>query len=203
MKQGLEWFIINNREVSLENTFPEVAICFIPAEQSIQNPLFAALSGLPLSAALKRCHVMLFCLFNMPFLLVLLDTFDNNLCLWHCTALYKGVWPDQSTQVQRYFKLGITPNNIAKTSLDQLDKIERHLNQELLLADWQGNRVYALEHQENGEILWYLFTAPFRQAEEHNYDLNLRRSHIFYQRYQQTSKVYAWVNCQSMFNKKL
>ena len=91
--------------------------------------------------------------------MVVLDIFYDNLCVWRCRiAVHKGVHPDRSTQVagelaKSCFKIRATPNNILKTSLDELDKVESYLNQELLLADWLGIRVYEPGHQENGEIL--------------------------------------------------
>jgi len=33
--------------------------------------------------------------------MVSLDTFDDNLCLWCCIAVYQGACPDQSTQAAR------------------------------------------------------------------------------------------------------
>jgi hypothetical protein len=59
-----------------------------------------------------------------------------------------------------FLKLSTTPNNIPKTSLDELDKVERHLNQRKQLLDWLGIRVYEPERQENGEILWHLRKNP-------------------------------------------
>ena len=72
---------------------------------------------------------------------------------------------DRSTQAARelakkYFKLRIVPNDAPRTSLDQLDKVERHLNQELLLSDWLGIRVYEPERQEDGEMLWHFRGNP-------------------------------------------
>lgn len=79
--------------------------------------------------------------------MVSLDTFDDNLCLWRCIAVPQGARPDRSTQTARelaksYFKLRTTPNNIPRISLDELDKVERHLNQGKQLSDWLGVRVY-------------------------------------------------------------
>ena len=93
--------------------------------------------------------------------MVSLDTFNDNLCLCRCITVHGGTRPYRSTQVARelaksYFKFRTTPNSIPRTSLDELDKVERHLNQELLLSDWLRVRVYEPERQENGEILWHL-----------------------------------------------
>lgn len=37
------------------------------------------------------------------------------------------------------------PKDVPKTSLDELDKVERHFNQGKELADWLGIRVYEPE----------------------------------------------------------
>lgn len=75
--------------------------------------------------------------------------------------MYRGARSDQSTQAARglaksYFKLRMVPNNVPKTSLDQLDHVEKHLNEGLALADWLGIRVYEPDGQENGEIQRHL-----------------------------------------------
>jgi hypothetical protein len=66
--------------------------------------------------------------------MVALDTFNDNLCLWRCIAVHRGALPHRSTQTARelvksFFKLTTAPNDWAKTSFDELDKVERHLNQ--------------------------------------------------------------------------
>ena len=66
--------------------------------------------------------------------MVTLDTYQDNLCLWNCIAVYRGARQDRSTKAARelvtsFYKLGTVPNDWPKTSLDQLDQVERHLNQ--------------------------------------------------------------------------
>ena len=97
--------------------------------------------------------------------MVALDTFDDNLCLWRCIAVYHGALPHRSTQAARelakgYFQLKKAPANVPKTSLDELEKVESHFNQGQGFADWLGIRVYEPEHQQNGEILWRLRKNP-------------------------------------------
>ena len=58
------------------------------------------------------------------------------------------------------FKLRTAPNYTLKTSLDELDQAERHLNEGLARADWLGIRVYEPERQENSEIQWHLTKNP-------------------------------------------
>ena len=65
--------------------------------------------------------------------MVALDTYRDNLCLWRCIAVHKGARPDRSTEAARslaksFFKLRETPTNCVKTSLDELEKVEMHLN---------------------------------------------------------------------------
>ena len=93
-----------------------------------------------------------------------LDTYKDNLCLWRCIAVHHGARPDRSTQGARelaksFFKLKAAPNDIPKTSLDELDKVERHLNQGAPFSDWLGIRVYEPERME-GEVVWHLRRNP-------------------------------------------
>jgi len=99
--------------------------------------------------------------------MVALDTFDDNMCLWRCIAVYNGARPDRCTQAARelarsYFQLKKTPANVPKTSLDELEKVENHLNRRQNFADWLGIRVYEPERPENGEILWHLRKNPLK-----------------------------------------
>lgn len=66
-----------------------------------------------------------------------------------------------STQAMRelaniFYKLKTTPRDWAKTSLDELDKVERHFNQRKLVLEWFGIRVLAPECEEDGEVIWHL-----------------------------------------------
>ena len=79
--------------------------------------------------------------------MVALDTYQDNLCLWRCIDVHRGARPDRSTTAARelakgFFILRAAPNDSPKTSLDELERIERHLNQGAAFADWLGNRVY-------------------------------------------------------------
>ena len=84
--------------------------------------------------------------------MVALDTLTDNLCLWCCIAVYCGARFDQNIQFARelaksYFKLRTAPNDVLRTSLDKLDKVERHFNQEIPVSEWLGIRVYEPERQ--------------------------------------------------------
>lgn len=85
-----------------------------------------------------------------------LDYFNDNVCLWRCIAVFRGARVDRSTQaarelLKRFYKLDYTPNDFPKTSIDELDKIERHFNQGKPLSDWFDIRVFKpkREEQEN------------------------------------------------------
>ena len=78
--------------------------------------------------------------------MVALDTYQDNLCLWRCIAVHRGARLDRSTKAahglaKSFFKLKTVPTNCPKTSLDELDKVERHLNQGAAFSDWLGIRV--------------------------------------------------------------
>ena len=65
--------------------------------------------------------------------MVALDTYRDNLCLWRCIAVHRGARPDRSTEAARglaksFYKLKNTPTDHGKTSLDELEKVEMHLN---------------------------------------------------------------------------
>ena len=69
--------------------------------------------------------------------------------------MHKGALPHRSTKEARglakgFFKLKTMPTELPKTSLDALDKVERHLNQGTAFPDWLGIRVYEPERGEDG-----------------------------------------------------
>ncbi|KAL9964566.1 hypothetical protein ACROYT_G028222 [Oculina patagonica] len=79
--------------------------------------------------------------------MVALDTYLDNLCLWRCIAVHRGARIDRSTAAARglaksFFELETVPTDCPKTSLDEFDKVERHLNQGAAFSDWLGIRVY-------------------------------------------------------------
>ena len=97
--------------------------------------------------------------------LVVLDTYKDNLCLWHGIAVHRGSLPHRSTKVAQElvksaFKLETAPDDLPKTSLDELDKVERRLNQGQPLAYWVGMRVFEPEHEDEGEVIWHLRRNP-------------------------------------------
>ena len=79
--------------------------------------------------------------------MIALDTYQDNLCLWRCIAVHRGARIDRSTTAARIlakslFKLAAVPNDVNKTSLDQLNDVEKHLNRGVAFSDWLGIRVY-------------------------------------------------------------
>ena len=94
-----------------------------------------------------------------------LDQYRDNLCLWRCIAVHKGARPDRSTEAARdlaksFYKLRNTPNDLAKTSLEDLEKVETHLNKGKALAEWAAIRVYIPELINENEIEFGLETCP-------------------------------------------
>ena len=97
--------------------------------------------------------------------MVALDQYRDNLCLWRCIAVHKGARPDRSTEAARdlaksFYKLRNTPNDLAKTSLEDLEKVETHLNKGKALAEWAAIRVYIPELINENEIEFGLETCP-------------------------------------------
>ena len=69
---------------------------------------------------------------------------------------------------QSYFKLRTAPNNVLRTSLDELDEVERHLNQELPLSTGLASESMSLSTRQTVK-----FYGISEQAEEHNDNQNL------------------------------
>jgi len=87
-----------------------------------------------------------------------LDSYKDNLCLWRCIAVHQGARVDRSTKAARslaksFYKLKAVPSDYPKTSLDELDKVEAHLNQGAVFSSWLGIRVYEPERREDGEVV--------------------------------------------------
>ena len=90
--------------------------------------------------------------------MVSLDTYQDNLCLWRCIAVYQGARADRSTAAARllaksFFKFGKIQNDSPRTSLDELDDVEKHLNKGANFSDWIGIRFMS---QSGGETTkWF------------------------------------------------
>ena len=86
-----------------------------------------------------------------------LDTFRDNLCFWRCIAVHQGARPDRCTNAAKQLAKGFLKlENVPKTSLDELEKVQVYLNQGKQVSQWIGISVYAPERQQNDEIYWHL-----------------------------------------------
>jgi len=89
--------------------------------------------------------------------MISLDIFRDNLCLWCCIAVHQGARPDRCTQAAKQLAKGFFKEApVPRTSLDELDKVERYLNQGKQLSEWLGIRVYEPEWKQKGAIHWHL-----------------------------------------------
>ena len=62
-------------------------------------------------------------------------------------------------RARSFLKLSALPANLPKTSLDELENVEKHLNREKQFSDWLGIRVFFPERLEDGEVVWHLTHA--------------------------------------------
>ena len=90
--------------------------------------------------------------------MVALDTYKDDLCLWRCIAVHNGARPDRSTEAARnlaksFYKVESMPTLAqGKISMDELEKVETHLNKGKPLAEWIGIRVYTPEVVNSEEM---------------------------------------------------
>jgi len=97
--------------------------------------------------------------------MVSLDVYNDNLCLFRCLAVHRGARTDRCTKearrlAQSFCKLDAIPPNFRKTSLDELDKVEAHLNEGSPVSSWLGIRVYEPQRLVDGEVVWHLRRNP-------------------------------------------
>ena len=93
--------------------------------------------------------------------MVTLDTYKDNLCLWRCIAVHRGARTDHCTKearslAQSFYKLNTISKNFGKTSLDELDKVEAHLNEGLHISSRVGICAYEPGRLPDGEVVWHL-----------------------------------------------
>ena len=133
-----------------------------------------------------------------------LDTYQDNLCLWRCIAVHRSARPDRSTTAARelakgFFKLRATPNDSLKTSLDELDLVERHLNQKLDFSDWLSIRVYEPEHEIDGGVVWHLRRNPLAKL-ANILTIGIYEGHAFVIKdISKLARTYACVHCRARF----
>ena len=133
-----------------------------------------------------------------------LDTYKDNLCLWRCIAVHRGSRPDRSTTAARelaksFFNLKAIPQDCRKTCLDELDKVEKHLNKKQIFKDWLGIRVYAPERLKDGEVVWHLWRKPPAKL-TNILTIGIYKGHAFIIKgISKLAKVYACVHCRARF----
>ena len=133
-----------------------------------------------------------------------LDTYKDNLCLWRCIAVHCGARPDRSTTAARelaksFFNLIATPQDCRKTSLDELDEVEKHLNKKRIFKDCLGIRVYEPERMEDGEVIWHLRRKPPAKL-TNILTIGIYEGHAFFIKdISKLAKIYACVHCRSRF----
>ena len=138
--------------------------------------------------------------------MVALDTFRDNLCLWRCIAVHRGSLPHRSTKAARelvksFFKLETAPNDLPKTSLDELDKVERHLNQGKALSDWLGISVFEPEREDGGEVIWHLRRNPSNVL-QNIITIGINEGHAFLiKNIEKLGRTYACIHCRARFTK--
>ncbi|KAL9986602.1 hypothetical protein ACROYT_G000771 [Oculina patagonica] len=137
-------------------------------------------------------------------LMVALDTYQDNLCLWRCIAVHQGARIDRSTAAARglaksFFKLETVPTDCPKTSLDELDKVERHLNQGAAFSDWLGIRVYEPVRVKDEEVVWHLKRNPPAML-KNILTIGTCEGHAFVIKdIERLAKTYACAHCNARF----
>ena len=135
--------------------------------------------------------------------MVTLDTNRDNMCLWRCIAVHKGARPDRSTKAAQglaksFFKLRNTPTDCVKTSLDELEKVEMHLNKGTAFSGWLGIRVYVPE-RVGTEGVWHLTRNPASQF-KNIMTIGIFGEHAFLIKdITKLAKTYACVHCNARF----
>ena len=136
--------------------------------------------------------------------MVALDTYRDNLCLWRCIAVHRGARPDRSTKVAQglaksFFKLRDTPTDCPKTSLDELEKVEMHLNKGTSFSGWLGIRVYVPERVDDKEVVWHLTRNPASQF-KNVMTIGIFEEHSFLIKdIAKLANLYACVHCNARF----
>ena len=133
-----------------------------------------------------------------------LDTYQDNLCLWRCIAVHQGLRPDRSTTAARelakgFFNLKAAPQDCRKTSLDELDEVEKHLNKKQIFKDWLGIRVYEPERLKDGEVVWHLRRTPPAKL-TNILTIGIYEGHAFFiKNISKIAEVYVCIHCRARF----
>ena len=140
--------------------------------------------------------------------MVALDTYQDNMCLWRCIAVHTGARPDRSTKAAQdlaksFFKLRNTPTNCSKTSLDELEKVEIHLNKGTAFSGWLGIRVYVPERVDDKEVVWHLTRNPASQF-KNIMTIGVFKEHAFLIKdITKLAKTYACGHCNARFTQAI
>ena len=135
--------------------------------------------------------------------MVALDTYRDNMCLWRCIAVHRGARPDRSTKVAQclaksFFNLRNMPTDCSKTSLDELEKVEMHLNKGTAFSGWLGIRVYVPERVGN-EVVWHLTRNPATQL-KNIMTIGIFNEHAFLIKdIAKLAKTYECIHCNARF----
>ena len=148
--------------------------------------------------------------------MVALDTYKDNMCLWRCIAVQKGARSDRSTEAAQglaksFYKLKNHVKDCRKTSLDELKKVEMHLNKGKVFKDWLGIRVYIpelvneeeikMEMGTNPTIVWHLIRNPAPQN-KNTMTIGIYEGHAFLIKdITKLAKAYECNHCHSRFTK--
>ena len=85
--------------------------------------------------------------------MVALDTFNDNLCLWQCIVVSRGVRIDRSTKAAKALAQQFGRDENAGTGIHELDKVEEFLNQGKPEAAKTGIKVFEPELAADSTIL--------------------------------------------------
>ena len=140
--------------------------------------------------------------------MVALDTYRDNMCLWRCIAVHKGARPDRSTKAAQglaksFFKLRNTPTDCVKTSLNELEKVEMHLNKGTAFSGWLGIRVYVPERIDEKEVVWHLARNPASKL-KNIMTIGIYEKHAFLIKdMAKLAKTYACIHCKARFTQSV
>ena len=118
--------------------------------------------------------------------------------------MHRGVRPDRSTQAAQelaksFYKLRTVPNDYPKTSLVELDQVERFLNQGSPFSEWLGIRVYEPERETDGEVIWHLRRNP-SDLLKNILTIGVYNGHTFVIKdISKLARTYACIHCQARF----
>ena len=135
-----------------------------------------------------------------------LDTYQDNLCLWRCIAVHRGARVERSTKEARglaksFYKLKMMPAVCPKTSLDKLEKVERHLNQGAAFPDLLCIRVFEPKRGEDDEVVWH-FRRNLPPKLTNILTIGIYKGHTFVIKdIEKLAETYACAHCQQRVTK--